>query len=232
MCKAHESIVRPSTRKVILTTSTLYNVWERPNLKLPLHIDIESIVGGRIRDLTRALIMLYLIHPERLEVIVVAGLNNIGDSQSSKEIMDELTELRLTIQAHTVMNDHPKPSVLSVSTILYAPKFCSLDVPENCPEWVPPVGFNNRRALIEEVNEGIRVMNVKAGVNYLKMHMEGVRFDKGGKKLHKHYPAKPIWREQEVRKKLHLTPEYKEKICVRAAKLFSGGLTNVGDWPK
>ena len=78
----------------------------------------------------------------------------------------------------------------------------------------------------------LRVMNVKAEVNYLKLHMEGVRFDKGGKKLHKHYPAKPIWREQEVRKKLHLTPEYKEKICVRAAKLFSGGLTNVGDWPK
>ena len=89
------------------------------------------------------------------------------------------------------------------------------------------MGFNNRRALIEEVNEGIRVMNVKAEVNYLKLHMEGVRFDKGGKKLHKHYPAKPIWREQEVRKKLHLTPEYKEKICVRAAKLFSGGLNNI-----
>ena len=78
------------------------------------------------------------------------------------------------------------------------------------------MGFNNRRALIEEVNKGIRVMNVEADVIYLKLHMEGVRF-MGGKKLHKHYPAKPIWREQEVRKKLHLTPEYKEKICVRAA---------------
>ena len=78
MCKTQESVVRPATRKLILTTSTLYNVWNL-DLKLPIHIDIESIVGGRIRDLTRALIMLYLIYPERLEILLVAGLNNVGE---------------------------------------------------------------------------------------------------------------------------------------------------------
>ena len=93
MCKGDESVVRPSTRKVILTTSTLYNVWSYEQLKLPLHIDIESIVGGRIRDLTRALIMQYLTHPERLEIIVVAGLNNIRDTQPVPDIIDDIFEL-------------------------------------------------------------------------------------------------------------------------------------------
>ena len=93
MCKGDESVVRPSTRKVLLTTSTLYNVWSYEQLKLPLHIDIESIVGGRIRDLTRALIMQYLTHPKRLEIIVVAGLNNIGDNQPVPDIIDDIFEL-------------------------------------------------------------------------------------------------------------------------------------------
>ena len=186
MCKTQESVIRPATRKLILTTSTLYNVWTS-NLKLPIHIDIEAIVGGRIR---------------------------------------------LTVKAHTEMNSHPQPSTLSVSTIMLVPKFCSLDLPANCPaEWIPTAGFNNRRALIEEVNEGIKTMNLTAQVNYLKLHMEGIRIDKVSKKtLHKHYPVKPIWREAEVRRRLHLTPPYKAKIAEKAAKLLVGGLTNIGDW--
>jgi hypothetical protein len=234
MCKSQESTIRPHTRKLILTTSTLYNVWACSDLKLPIHMDIESIVGGRIRDLTRALHMLYLIYPERLEIIVIAGLNNIGDSQTSKQIIDELTELRLTVKAHTEMHHHTQPSILSVSTLLYAPKFCSLDLPKNCPaEWIPPAGFNNRRKLMEEVNEGIKDMNIMAQVNYLKLHMEGIRIDKEtGKTLHKHNPVKPIWRESVVRRRLHLTPQYKAKVAERAAKLFIGGLNNIGDWPK
>ena len=55
MCKARESIVRPQTRKIILTSSTLFNVWTYQELKLNVHIEMESIVGGRVRDLTRAL---------------------------------------------------------------------------------------------------------------------------------------------------------------------------------
>lgn len=234
MCKAQESTIRPHTRKLILTTSTLYNVWTCTDLNLPIHIDIESIVGGRIRDLTRALHMLYLIYPERLEIIVIAGLNNIGDSQTSEQIMEELTELKLTVKVHSEMHQHAQPSILSVSTLLYAPKFCSLDLPNNCPaEWIPPRGFQNKRKLLEEVNEGIKSMNLQAQVNYLKLHMEGVRFDKAtDKTLHKHNPAKPIWRESEVRRRLHLTPQYKAKVAQRAAKLFMGGLDNIGNWPK
>ena len=40
-------------------------------------------------------------------------------------------------------------------------------------------------------------MNAKV-INYIKLHVEGLRLDKGGKKLDKHYPAKPIWREKDA----------------------------------
>ena len=190
-----------------------------------------NIVGGRVRNLTKALIKLYLVHPERLEVILIAGLNNIGEGQTAKEVMEEIAELRLAVKAHSVMNGHTTPSVLSVSTLLYAPKYCSLEVPQNCTEWIPPAGFENKREVMEAVNEGIKNMNIGNKVNYLKLHMEGIRLERG-KAMHKHYPAKPIWRELQVRRRLHLTPEYKEKVCRKAAQLFRGGLTNIGDWPK
>ena len=104
MCKAQESTIRPHTRKLILTTSTLYNVWTCTDLSLPIHIYIEAIVGGRIRDHTRALHILYLIYPERLEIIFIEGLNNNGDSQTAEQIMEELTELKLTVKVRSEMH--------------------------------------------------------------------------------------------------------------------------------
>ena len=67
---------------------------------MPIHVEVESIVGARIRDLTRAFIMSYLNHPERLEIILVAGLNNDGDNQSAEEIREEILELQFRFIGH------------------------------------------------------------------------------------------------------------------------------------
>ena len=233
MCKAEETTTHPPTRKVILTSSTLFNVWSYHQLELQDHLEVESIVGGRFRDLTRALLMLYLKHPERLEIVVVAGLNNIGDGQAVPDIIDEITELKEAVQAHTQLNGHSIPSVVSFSTVLYAPKFCSLDVPEGYPEWTPPPNFKNYRENIEGLNAAIAAINKSAKVNYLNLHLEGIRIDpKAGKKMHKLRPEKPIWREREVRRRLHLTPDYKVKTVRRVANMFRGGLTSLGDWKR
>ena len=42
-----------------------------------VHFDIDSIVGGRVKDMTRALKMNYLHLHNRLEIILVVGINNI-----------------------------------------------------------------------------------------------------------------------------------------------------------
>ena len=103
----------------------------------------------------------------RLEIIVVAGLNNVRDNQSAEDIMDEISELQQAVQAHTDMHDHAEPSIVSVSTLLYAPKFCFLDVPENCLEWKPPAGFHNRREMMEKVNAFIKYVNFKKQKIYI-----------------------------------------------------------------
>ena len=74
------------------------------------------------------------------------------------EIMKEIAELMLAVKAHSVMNKHSPSSLLSVSTLLYAPEYCSLDVPQNCREWIPQAGFE--KGIMEEVNEGIKRMHI------------------------------------------------------------------------
>ena len=232
MCKQSESVVRPSTRKIILTDSSLYNVWTYANLKMyDYHVEIEAVVGGRIRDLTRAIMMLYLRNPQRLEIILIAGINNIGEDQSVPDIQEEIDELKTAVLAHSTLHNHTPPSVVSVSTVLYAPKFSSLDVPTSQPDWIPPKGFKNKRHDIECLNAAIAALNKGNSTNYLKLHMEGIRIDKKtGKKLHKHNPVQPIWREVQVRRRIHFAPEYKLRLVYLATKIFKGGLTKMGDW--
>ena len=58
VCQRIEPAVDKSIKvqRVILSDSTLYGVWDNPELpKIASHFDIECIVGGRVRDLTLAL---------------------------------------------------------------------------------------------------------------------------------------------------------------------------------
>ena len=232
MCKQVESVLRPDTRKIILTDSSLYNVWSYAKLKMfDYHVEMEAVVGGRVRDLTRAIMMLYLKHPQRLEILLIAGVNNIGDGQPVPGILEEIDELIQAVQTHSTFHNHTIPGVVSVSTVMYAPKYCSLDIPANQPDWVPPQGFKNRRQEIETLNDGIKALNQANGVNFLKLHLEGIRIDKkSGKKLHRHNPQKPIWREAIIWRRLHLSPDYKIRVVNLAVKIFRGGLTNLGNW--
>ena len=102
-------------------------------------------------------------------------------------------------------------------------------MPPSKVEWIPPRGFNNRRHDVECLNAAIAAINKTSKVNYLNLHYEGVRMDKvSGKKFHRF--NQQIWREVDVRKKLHLNPQHKIKLMEKVSKLFMGGLNKLGDW--
>ena len=135
------------------------------------------------------------------------------------------------VKAHSVMNNHGEPGVVSICTVLYAPKFCALDVPKNFPEWAPHPGFKNNRNAIECLNAAIGALNKSGRLNYVNVHFEGIRIDRvSGTKMQKHSPDQPVWREREVRRKLHLTPKYKVRVMDKVVKLFTGGIRNLGSW--
>ena len=221
ICKVLEPVIpdKNTSRRIILTSSTLYGVWEQPCLPPNTeHFELEAIVGGRVRDLTVALKAGYLYLPHRLEIIVVAGINNIGEGQHPDKIVGEMKELKEMVRLHSEENQHSKPSYVSFCTIILPPKFCSLHIPENAPhlaEWVPGPNFKNRYKDIEAVNKKVKEMNLEDNLRYVNLHEQGVKFFKSGTIQHK-FDSLPgrakIWRENEVRRKLHFTMENKLKV--------------------
>ena len=64
VCQKQEptSLPKTTTKRVILADSTIYGVWDQPDLPkiLSEHVDIECIVGARVSDLTRAMMKIWL----------------------------------------------------------------------------------------------------------------------------------------------------------------------------
>jgi hypothetical protein len=236
-CKVLEPALIPTmqTKRVVLTSSTLYGVWDQP--KMPdnfTHFEMEAIVGGRVRDMTRALDRNYLYMPHRLEIIVIAGINNVGEGQQASDIIKEMVEMRELVKEHSKKWHLEPPSYVSFSTLIIPPKFCSLDLPSNpaepwLAEWVPAPQFKNRYSVVKEVNKQVREINISEGLIYLHLHMHGIKVFKSGKTQHK-FDNKPnatqIWRETEVFRKLHFTPENKLKIVGFIASCFKGNQNN------
>ena len=125
-------------------------------------------MGGEvgIRNLTRALITQNLTNnPERVEMLVIAGIYNIGERQAVPDIIEEIFNMKETVRCHSELHGHKEPSAISFCTVIYAPKFCALDVPPGFPEWTPPPTFRNQRQDIECLNAAIIAINKSAGVN-------------------------------------------------------------------
>ena len=229
ICKAPEPINIPATetRKVVLADSTLYGVWDhmQPN---KVHFEIDTIVGGRVKDMTRALKKNYLHLPNRLEVILVVGINNIGAGHKAEQIMEDMKELIALLNEHSMKWHHSPASYAAFCTIMYAPKFCSLHVPPSPPEpwvatWTPPTTFQNRAEEVKKVNDLIVQMQRAESIDIVRLDYMGVKRFKSGTVQHKFdnkAGATPVWRDQEVFRKLHFTKEIKVKIMEHITKCF------------
>ena len=235
ICKKEETAELPTniTRKLVLSDSTLYNIWENPDLKVTEHFEMEAIVGGRVHDLTRALDQLYLDKPNRLEIIAVVAINNIGDGQSADSIMKDIRVMKRLVADHSKLYGHNPPSYVSFDTCLLPPKFTSFYVPKNVPnltQWSPPASFQNYATNIEALNVMIVALNTKDKLSFVGLHLLGMKYFKSGTKQHKFDTVpgvKRIWRESEVFRKLHFVPEQKLKIVEYIMKRFQDNSISV-----
>ena len=229
VCKALEPVTIPAadTRRVVLADSIMYGIWDHMKPS-KYHFDIDSIVGGRVKDMTRALKKNYLHLPNRLEIIVVAGINNIGAGHKAEQIFEDIKELKAVLREHSERWLHTPPSYAAFCTVMYAPKFCSLHVPPSPPEpwvaaWTPPANFQNRADEVKKLNDMIVQMQRAEKVEIVRLDYMGIKRFKSGTTQHKFdnkEGATPIWREQEIFRKLHFTRENKLKIMEHINKCF------------
>ena len=230
ICKKEESVEMPSnvTRRLVLSDSTLYNIWDYPELKVDQHFEMEAIVGGRVRDITRALDKMYLRDkPNRLEIIAIVSINNIGDGQTPDSIIQEMMDMKALVAEHSAMFKHSPPSYISFATCILPPKFCSFSVPPDAPrlsEWIPKPGFINRADTIHALNIKIKELNDKDSLKYVGLHLRSMKYFKNGNKQHKfdNLPgATKVWREHQVFRKLHFSQETKVMIVGNIQNCFN-----------
>ena len=238
MCPVCQVIEPPAeddmVRRVIISDSTLFGVWDQQELpKISQHLDIECIVDGRVRHLTRALRKNLMDGNDRLEVIVVGGISNVGDDQSATEILDEFKDMEDLMDQYKKRSSFTEKSYISFSTLPLPPKYCSFDVPKNAPalaDWVPGPSFRNRYSIIKEVNEALKSINEKNNVSWLNIHLQGMKILKYGPQ-HK-YDTRPgvakVWRENSVFDKLHFTMNNKLKLIKYMQNTFTANESKQG----
>ena len=78
---------------------------------------MDSIVRGKVRDMTRALIKNYLHLLNRLEVIVIAGINNIGAGERAEDIIKEMEVFKQVVADHSKKWKHSPPSFTVFCTV-------------------------------------------------------------------------------------------------------------------
>ena len=140
--------------------------------------------------MTRALIMNYIHMPNRMEVLVVAGINNIGAGEKAEQILEEKKELKNAVRNHRTMWSHNPPSYVVFCTVILEPKFCSLYVPPSPPEpavaeWTPPTSFHNKAAEVRRLNDMIIQLNGQDQLKLVRLDYHGVKRFKSGTWQHK-----------------------------------------------
>ena len=239
ICFSYEPVdfIRTQTRRVVLTDTSLYGVWrhELPRAKDLVHFDIESIVGGRIQDLTTALKKGYLTQfPARIEIIVLGGLENIGDGDTADQIIGFMDVMKTAVKDHSDRLGHNPPSYVSFCTLPIAPKYCSLYVPSGpsfeqqaAKEWIPPPTFVNRYQEVKKLNDMIIKKNKEDNRDLQNVRVDymGVKRPSNGKGKYQHkwdnkVDAVPWWAEKEVFEKVHFTMYYKLKLVDKISKCF------------
>ena len=230
-----ESVFIPATetRRVVLDGDTMYGIWDN----LPAnteHFEMDSIVGGTVKDMTRALRKNYLQLSNRVEIMVIAGINNIGAGETAEEILNDMKVLKQVVADHSRNWGHSPPSYVVFCTVILPPKFCSLYVPPNPPQpeiamWLPPHNFTNKYDELKKLNEMILEVNMAEELKCVRMDFHGVKRLNSGRIQHK-FDTRPnaeqIWSEPEVFSKLHFTMDKKVKLAGHITECFKHNHNN------
>ena len=232
ICKQLELCLFPpsQTRRIVLTDSTMCGAWNKALPSDTIHFDMDSIVGGRVQDLTTALMKNYLHLPNRVEIIVMAGINNIGDGDTAQQIVRYMRVMKQIVKEHSIKWKHEPRSYVSFCTVPVAPKFCSLYIPPNptqpeALEWIPAPNFVNRYDEVKKLNDMIIQLNQEEGqdLKNVRVDYHGVKRPKNGNVQHRwdNKPGcTPVWREEQVFRKLHFVMDIKVKMMGFISKCF------------
>ena len=174
-----------------------------------LHTDYLTISGATLETLFHAFQLEYSHHTNPMDVVVIAGYNNLLRNQSREVIFDLIK--KFCDYVRQLPNEDNSCNTVTVCTLLYPPQLAwfSDDGPE-------PENYVNQKEKINWINGKIDGLNLEHGMgHYVGVHKYGVRVrtkkwqDRYGRQQEKHIKQHrwEQWREVNKNNMLHLTNE-------------------------
>ena len=218
-CKGRHTPYPDSRVKLVLSDFTLHQFFAPPNhtgaqyVGDMIHVDYLTIPTACIEDLVLAFKLEYeqLNHQKPLDVLIVAGYNDLLQNKSRQHIMEGYRHLARLVQ-NLGKNKHPgATNSFAVASLLYPPRLSWF--PDNGPT---PSFLTNYLEKIDWLNREIHDLNLSNSVpEYPRFHTYGVRTDNTARhdrygylhQTHKKTHRWEHWAEQVKTSKLHLKPE-------------------------
>ena len=187
-----------------------------------MHVDYITIPGAKINALINAFYLDYVAkpHPRALDVVLVAGYNDLLAGCSKQELMNSFARFTSTVMDAGSADSGVKNTVV-VGDLMYAPQLTWFE--DNGP--VPP----NHRYEMEWLNHAILELNLDNGIiEYHCLYKYGVRNytrkfkDMFGNEQHRKIKMHRFehWREQDPSMMLHLSNEQRYRMGAAINKYF------------
>ena len=238
-CPSCKRIHKPNYQKrikLVFSSSTLHMWFAPPGASEDLykgdtaHRDYVTVPGAKIVHLHEAFLAEYGTVTLGIDIVLVAGLNDVARGHTRNYIMQCITEFRkaVTKQAEDF---HPEVNnTFAVSALLYPPQLCWFE--DNGP--LPYPDYKKNLEKIDWLNNEIAIDNKTAGIEFAPdLNTFGVRTcnrkirDRFGNITTRHTTSHRWgeWREEEKGNMMHLN----DKRRVAMGKHIGSYFTNCTD---
>ena len=214
-CKCNHAPYPSERTKIVLSDSTMHNFFAPPSATNTnyegdvQHTDYLTISGATLETLFHAFKIEYSYHTKPMDVVIIAGYNNLLRNQDREVIIDIIEKFSEFVRLMT--NEDGSSNTVTVGTLLYPPQLAWFR--DDGPE---PHNYVNQIEKINWLNGKIDRLNIENGRgHYMGVHKHGVRvttarwLDQFGMQHEKHVKKHrwEHWRESNKRNMLHLTNE-------------------------
>ena len=223
-CKAIHNKYPTDRVKLCLSDSTLHMFFTftpppaRPgqqqlqNKGDAVHVDYVTIPGSKVEDLQQAFRIEYEKETRGIDVLLVAGLNNLVKGDGVEELFTKFGYFRDLVEWQANKYHPAIKNTFAVATLLYAPQLCWF-VDDGPP---PYPTYRNRLSEMQWLTTTLLEFNKKNGVpRFPHVHKFGVRIDNKTSRdeygnvevRHRTCHKWEQWREEEKGRMLHLTDQ-------------------------
>ena len=226
---AKSSTVQSSRVKICISSSTLHEFWAPRGSSAAvyegdtIHTEYITIPGAQVLDLMEAWKIDYYDESRPMDIIIVAGLNNILHGQSPESIMRDYDHF-VQVVKYQGQKHHPETkNTCAIATLFYPPQLCWLPGRGPCPP-----DFNNKYEDMQWLNKQIEKLNKESFIKVPNFPTFGVRKvsyqqkDRFGKVrvVERTTHREEHWREEDPRRMLHLDDTRRMKMGRQVGKYF------------